>query len=161
MLSLEEARARMLAGVEPLPAEDVELGQALARVLAEPVSSRLTLPPWDNSAMDGFAVRAADLTGASEQEPRRLRVIGEAAAGRAVTSAVERDACFRILTGAPLPAGADAVVPLEDTDAPAGATELQSAVTIFRPPARGAHIRRAGSDLRLGQSLLAAGDVLG
>jgi molybdopterin molybdotransferase len=157
MLSLEDALERMLDGVEPLPAEQAELEEALDRVLAAPLSSRLTLPPWDNSAMDGFAVRAADVEGASQENARVLEVVGEAAAGHQPTAAVEPGTAVRILTGAPLPLGADAIVPVEETDAPIGSAALGSRVSIYRPAARGTHIRRAGSDLRAGYPLAAAG----
>jgi len=168
LLSLEDALERMLSGVEPLPAERVGLGEALGRVLAEPVDSLLTLPPWDNSAMDGFAVRSADLAGASRVRPRTLRLIGESAAGHAARVAVEAGTAVRILTGAPLPAGADAVVPVEETDGgagpgPAGGAgpgAAGGAVQVYRPALAGAHIRRAGSDLRAGYPLLAAGRAL-
>lgn len=173
LLSLEEALEQMLGGVAPLPAERLALAEALGRVLAEPVDSLLTLPPWDNSAMDGFAVRWADLAGASLERPRRLRVVGESAAGHAARVVVEPGTAVRILTGAPLPAGADAVVPVEETDggesdggkddADAGAESKLGGgvVQIFRPAVAGAHIRRAGSDLRPGYPLVAATETLG
>ena len=85
LLTLDAARARMLAGLAPLAAEMVPLDQALGRVLAEPLESLLTLPPWDNSAMDGFAVRSADVVGATGDHPVRLKVVGESAAGRPTT----------------------------------------------------------------------------
>ena len=151
----------MLADVVPLPVEAVALEVALGRVLATPIESRLTLPPWDNSAMDGFAVRSADVSGASDDRPVALRVIGESAAGRSATIQVTDGTAVRILTGAPLPQGADAVVPVEDTDAPMGVSELPARVSIqaSRPP--GAHVRRRGSDLREGYPLLGAGTELG
>ena len=124
LLRLEKARARMLDGLEALPAERASLEDAQGRVLTEALDSRLTLPPWDNSAMDGFAVRAADVTGATRDDPVVLEVIGEAAAGRAAGVEVRPGTCVRILTGAPLTAGADAVVPVEDTDAPMGVAAL-------------------------------------
>ena len=160
LISLDDARALMLEGVEPLPVEDVALDDALGRVLAGSISSRLTLPPWDNSAMDGFAVLAADVAGATSATPTVLAVVGEAAAGRVADGAVAPGTAMRILTGAPVPAGADAVVPVEQTDAPPGVADLPSRVAILEPVAAGAHIRRAGGDLRLTQPLLAAGTEL-
>ena len=147
----------MLAGLAPLAAEMVPLDQALGRVLAEPLESLLTLPPWDNSAMDGFAVRSADVVGATGDHPVRLKVVGESAAGRPTTVEVTPGTAIRILTGAALPDGADTVIPVEDTDAPMGAAALPESVGIeaSRPP--GAHVRRVGSDLREGYPLLAAG----
>jgi molybdopterin molybdotransferase len=167
MISLEAALERMLAGVTPLPAEQVALDDALGRVLAEPVVSRLTLPPWDNSAMDGFAVRAADVDGASRKSPRVLRLVGESAAGHASESTVEPGTAVHILTGAPLPAGADAVVPVEATSAyersntaPQGAADDAGSVEVYQPTTVGAHIRRTGSDVRVGYPLLDAGQPL-
>jgi molybdopterin molybdotransferase len=160
LMSLEDARARMLEGLEALPAEVVALGDAAGRVLAEALTSRHTLPPWDNSAMDGFAVVAADTTGAARAAPVRLDVVGEAAAGRLADVAVASGTSVRILTGAPLPQGADAVVPVESTDARMGVADLPRQVNVFAPASVGAHIRRAGSDLRSGAPLLAAGTEL-
>lgn len=166
LLSLEDARARMLTGVEPLPAEEVGLADCLGRVLAEPIASRLTLPPWPNSAMDGFAVRAADVAGATDALPARLRVVGEVAAGQLPTVAVAPGTAVRILTGAPLPDGADAIVPVEDTDASltdAALTDaaLPASVAVASPARGGAHVRAAGSDLARGDPLLGAGTQLG
>jgi molybdopterin molybdotransferase len=161
MARLEEAIGQMLREVSPLPAESVPLDAALGLVLAEPVASRLTLPPWDNSAMDGFALRAADVAGAGPESPVRLVVRGEAAAGRATAARVEPRTALRILTGAPLPDGADSVVPVEDTDAPAGAAPLPEVVAVRRAVAPGDHVRRAGSDLVAGQAVLEAGKRIG
>jgi molybdopterin molybdotransferase len=156
-MTLDDARARMLDGVAPLPAESVALDVALGRVLAEAIDSRLTLPPWDNSAMDGFAVRAADVAGASRAHPVALDVTGEAAAGSSANAEVAAGTTVRILTGARLPTGADAVIPVEETDAPMGVADLPRHVEVFAPRPPGAHIRRAGSDLREGYPLLDAG----
>ncbi len=161
LMPLEEARDQMLAGLVPLPAEEVALGDALGRVLAADVVSRLTLPPWDNSAMDGYAVRAADVAGASQEVPVSLTVVGESRAGHQPSAAVSAGGALRILTGAPIPDGADAVVPVEDTDAPAGADEgLPATVAVYRPVPTGRHIRRAGGDLRTGLVVAAAGALL-
>jgi molybdopterin molybdotransferase len=155
LLSAEDARGQMLDGLEALPSQDVVLDDALGRVVAADVASLTTLPPWDNSAMDGFAVRSADL-----QDGVSLRVTGEVAAGAIARVRVESGTAVRILTGAPLPPGADAVVPVEDTDAEPGVADLPASVRITGSFAPGAHIRRAGSDLRAGQRLLNPGDVL-
>jgi molybdopterin molybdotransferase len=149
LATLEQAREQILSGVEPLAAEEVALDQALGRVLAQPVLARLTLPPWDNSAMDGFALRAVDATPGAA-----LPVAGEVAAGGSPSRALEPGTALRIFTGAPMPAGADAVVPIEDAD------YSGSTVVINVPPAAGAHIRRAGSDIRSGDQLLTAGTRL-
>ncbi|MFN8620586.1 MAG: gephyrin-like molybdotransferase Glp [Chloroflexota bacterium] len=160
LLRLEEARARMLAGLAALPAETVPVAEALGRVLAADAIARDTLPPWDNSAMDGFAVRATDVAGASADAPVRLRVIGESAAGHAPSVAVEPGTAVRVLTGAMLPDGADAVVPVEDTDAPQGVAALPDAVGVRVAAGPGAHVRRRGGDLRTGDHLLDAGTRL-
>ncbi|HSK52977.1 MAG TPA: molybdopterin molybdenumtransferase MoeA, partial [Clostridia bacterium] len=116
LLSVEEARAGVLDSIEgPVGTESVATDRSLGRVLAAPVVAAVSLPPWDNSAMDGYALRAADTAGASEEAPVRLDVIGDIAAGSAATSAVAPGTAVRIATGAPVPAGADAVVPVEST----------------------------------------------
>ena len=129
MLSVEEAQERLLAAVgDPLPGEDVPLDEALDRVLAEPIRSALDLPPWDNSSMDGFAVRAADVAGASSDAPVRLRVVGEVRAGGSPDVELPPGCAIRIATGARVPSSADAVVPVESTivqeagSGPAGGT---------------------------------------
>ena len=155
LLSVEDARKQMLDGLDALPSQDVALDDALGRVVAAEVASLTTLPPWDNSAMDGFAVRSADL-----QDGIALGVTGEIAAGATALVRVERGTAVRILTGAPLPPGADTVVPVEDTDAEPGVAALPASVRITGSFAPGAHIRRAGSDLRAGQRLLKRGDSL-
>jgi len=160
LLSVEEARAQMLDGLESLAAEDVALLDALGRIAAAELTSLTTLPPWDNSAMDGFAVVAADIADATESQPVVLPVTGEVAAGAAPSATVVPGSAVRILTGAPIPAGADAVVPVEDTDAQPGVAELPKHVAIRTAFEAGAHIRRAGSDLRAGQRLLEPGSQL-
>ena len=160
LMSLEDARARMLEGLAALPTEAVALGDAPGRVLAEGLTSRHTLPPWDNSAMDGFAVIAADVAAASNEAPVSLAVTGEAAAGRVDDVVVTAGNAVRILTGAPVPKGADAVVPVENTDAQPGVADLPRDVAIYSSAKPGAHIRRAGSDLVAGAPLLATGSEL-
>jgi molybdopterin molybdotransferase len=155
LLSVDDARARMLDGLTPLPAEEVALEDAQRRVVADTIVSTTTLPPWDNSAMDGFAVRCADAV-----QPATLRVIGEVAAGAAPSVTVEPGTAVRILTGAPIPPGSDAIVPVEDTDATPGVADLPQTVAIRTAVAAGAHIRRAGSDLRAGQRILDPGTEL-
>ncbi|HUP83018.1 MAG TPA: gephyrin-like molybdotransferase Glp, partial [Candidatus Limnocylindria bacterium] len=157
LMPLEVARARMLDGLTALPTEVVALGDAAGRVLAEDLVSRHTLPPWDNSAMDGFAVLATDTSLASRESPSRLEVVGEAAAGRVTDDVVTPGTAVRILTGAPLPKGADAVVPVENTDAQPGVADLPRDVSIHSAASPGAHVRRAGSDLIAGAQLLAPG----
>jgi molybdopterin molybdotransferase len=157
LIPLEEAQRRVLEGVVPLPAELLPLADAAGRVLAQPAVSAVSLPPWTNSAMDGFAVRAVDVAAATRERPVVLRVLGEVPAGRAPDTAVEAGAALRIMTGAMLPPGGDAVVPVEDTDAPAGASEIPSTVAILAPVRAGDHIRPEGSDVTAGTLLLPGG----
>jgi molybdopterin molybdotransferase len=157
LLRLEDALERMLAGVAPLTAESVQLRDALGRVLAADVTARITLPPWDNSAMDGFAVRSGDVASAVPDRPVSLRVIGEVAAGHPPTDTVTAGTAIRILTGGMMPPGADAVVPVEDTDAPLGEAALPDTVEVRASAAAGAHVRARGSDLGEGDHLLDAG----
>ncbi|MFL5358704.1 gephyrin-like molybdotransferase Glp [Archangium sp.] len=154
LLPVEDARARTLALVTPLPPEWVRLEDALGRALAEDVRAQRTLPPWDNSAMDGFAVRGADLTGTP---PFRLRVGETIYAGQTPREEVRPGTCARIMTGAPLPAGADAVVMRERTRlAPGGDT-----VEILEPVGPGNFVRPRGEDARQGEVLLPKGTPLG
>ncbi len=157
LIPLEIAQAHVLDGVTPLPADAVDLADASGLVLAEPVRSLLTVPSWPNSAMDGFAVRGADIATASTAQPAVLRVLGEVAAGRPPEIGVEAGAAIRIMTGAMLPDGADTVVPVEDTDAPAGASEIPATVAIHAAVRVGDHIRLPGSDVTADAHLLDAG----
>jgi molybdopterin molybdotransferase len=143
LLTVEEARARMLAAAAPLVAEQVVLDLAVGRVLAEPVTALRNQPPFAASAMDGWAVRAADA-------PGRLAIIGESAAGHAFTGPVGKGEAVRIFTGAPVPAGADAIVIQED------ASRTGEAVTVPEVES-GRHVRDAGMDFRAGQTLLPPG----
>lgn len=161
LLSLEDALERILRGVLPLGAESMPLPETLGRVLSVDVAARLTLPPWDNSAMDGYAVRAGDVAAASAETPVTLRVIGEVAAGHEPAVRLEPGSAVRVLTGAMIPPDADAVVPVEDTDAAQGVAVLPAAVTLRVSAPAGQHIRRAGSDMRLGAPLLSAGTRIG
>ncbi len=150
-LSVEEALQRIVADVTPPATETVPVARAAGRVLAEPLAARLTQPPFDASAMDGYAVRAADVL----QLPASLRVIGQAAAGHPFGGSVGPGEAVRIFTGAPVPAGADAIVIQEHTTASDGAVEVREG----RPDT--GHIRRRGFDFRQGDVLLAAGRRLG
>jgi len=157
LLPLAEAQRRILDGVAALPAELVAIAEASGRVLAAPVDAALTLPAWVNSAMDGFAVVAQDVAGATADAPVVLRVLGEVPAGRAPELGVEPGTALRIMTGAMMPPGADAVVPVEQTDAPAGASDIPAAVAVRAPVRKGDNLRFPGSDVRAGTRLLAPG----
>jgi molybdopterin molybdotransferase len=147
MISVEEAVAIVVAAFQPLPAEIVGLEAALGRVLAEDVAARLSQPPADVSAMDGYAVRAEDVRAV----PATLRLIGQSAAGAGSPDVVGPGEAVRIFTGAPVPPGADAVVIQEDT-------ERRDGEVLFRElPRRGRHIRRKGQDFVEGDRPLRAG----
>jgi molybdopterin molybdotransferase len=153
--TVEEHRAVVAALLPPMPAEDVPVGQARGRVLAADVVAAVSLPSFDNSAMDGYAVRAADLEGREDSRPVELPVGADIPAGRLDVPPLEPGTAHRIMTGAAVPAGADAVVPVEDTD---GGTVT---VRLSATPAPGAHIRYAGEDVLAGDVVLTAGTVLG
>jgi len=155
MLTVPEASARILEHIAPLAIERVPLLDALGMVLAEPVRAPMTLPAWDNSAMDGYAVRGADIDAASADHPVSLRVLETVAAGRFATQAVGDGEAIRIMTGAPIPDGADTVVRVEDTD---GGT-----VRVLVRNARDArrNVRPRGEDFCEGDSLLDRGAPLG
>ncbi|MEX2632314.1 MAG: gephyrin-like molybdotransferase Glp [Tistlia sp.] len=147
MLSVEEALARILAAFAPLPAEVLPLGAAFGRVLAEPLVARATQPPAAVSAMDGYAVRAADLASV----PCELAVVGRVPAGSRHEGRLEAGQAVRIFTGAPLPEGADAIVIQEDAEA------LDGRVRVLEAVASGTYVRPAGLDFRAGETGLAAG----
>jgi molybdopterin molybdotransferase len=155
MLTVEEARDRMLPRFRPLPAEEVALTSALGRVLAEDAIARESLPAFINSAMDGYAVRSADTIGASPQSPVRLRLAGEVPAGRVYAGTVDAGEAVRILTGAPLPDGADAVLQQELTEVGNGWVSL-----LAEAPA-GTNLRWPGEDVLAGTLLVPGGTELG
>lgn len=162
--SIDEHVAAALALVAPLAAVNVGVDQAVGHVLVEDVVAPAALPRWDNSGMDGFAVRRQDVLGASPDTPVTLEVLADLPAGTAETPEVRPGTAARIMTGAPVPPGADAVVPVELTDAlePQLRGEAPSAVVrILQEPALGAHVRRAGEDVSVGDLVLAAGTLLG
>ncbi len=165
MISVSDALERILSYVDVLPSEEKTLVDALGQVIDEDVEGSFDVPPCDNTAMDGYAVRAADTAGASADSPRELRVIGEVAAGYVFEGDVKPGVAVRIMTGAPVPAGADSIVPFEETDepfekAPEGARKLSATVRIFKEARPGANIRRAGEDLRAGETVVRRGTVL-
>ncbi len=162
LISVEEALTEILSHVRPLEPERVPILEALGRVLAEEIVSDIDIPPFDNSAMDGYAVRAADVAAAAPESPVRLTVVGSVAAGYVAGVGVEPGTAIRIMTGAPLPDGADAVVPLEDTgdadrprearlEAPSPTVEVRRAV---KPRD---NVRPAGEDVRRGERVLEPG----
>ena len=161
-MSVEEARERILAFFHVLEPERKPILDALGQVLAEDIEGRFDIPPLANSAMDGYAVQATSVAGASPEHPMNLRVTGTVAAGHLPTVAVEAGTAVRIMTGAPIPDGADAVVPFEDTDEVERRVSSVSMDTIGVNVAApiGANVRPAGQDVRVGQQVLQKGAVL-
>ena len=151
MTTVEEHRAVVASLLAPMPAEEVALYDARARVLAGDVVAATALPSFDNSAMDGYAVRAAEVAGA----PVALPVAFDIPAGRTDVPPLPEGAVARIMTGAPVPEGADAIVPVEQTDGGTEVVALKAAAEV------GTYVRRAGEDVAAGDVVLAAGTVLG
>ena len=150
MLSVDEARARIIAPLRPTPAEIVALPEAWGRVLAGPIQARLTQPPADMSAMDGYALRAAD-----GEVGARLTVIGDAPAGRPFAGTVGAGQTVRLFTGSVVPGGADCVLPQEDVD------REDDCILVREAAQAGRHVRRAGQDFRQGDTLVPGGVRLG
>jgi len=151
MLSVEDALERIISRVEALGIERVEIMTALGRVLAEPIVSRATIPPWANSSMDGYAVRSRDTNGESVE----LTVVGRIIAGVMPSRPLGAGESMRIFTGAPLPEGADAVVPQEDVTTDGERVRIRGRI------APGAYVRRAGEDVRTGDVVVEPGGPIG
>jgi len=156
-LSVKEALRRVLDHAQALEVQKVPLMESLGRALAEGVVAQATLPPWDNSAMDGYAVRHQDLAGASASSPVGLNVVDEIRAGGAPSRALIEGEAARIMTGAPVPAGADAIVRVEDTDS----ERVPGRVQVLSGPAPGKDIRPKGQDMLEGEEVLPAGTSIG
>ncbi len=154
MLSVSEAKALVCAAFRPVAAETVSVAAAAGRVLASDVAARVTQPPWDVSAMDGYAVRAKDTVSADEAKPVKFHLVGESAAGCGYKGRLEAGQAVRISTGAPVPDGADAIVIQEE------ARRDADRVTVLKPQAEGRWIRRAGLDFHVGDTMLTAGQRL-
>lgn len=155
MISVEEAQERILSRITVLGDERVELLRALRRVLAEAEVARRDIPAWPNSSMDGYALLAADTKGASAERPARLSLAGRVAAGDVAEKALKPGEVYRIFTGAPLPDGADAVIPQEETQ------EDGRMVRVPRVVSPGQFVRPRGEDMRAGETVLERGRVLG
>jgi molybdopterin molybdotransferase len=155
LISIEEARSRVLAEAIPLPPETVPLPDALGSVLAEDIIASHDVPPFDNSGMDGYAVHVVDIVEATPSAPARLPIVDTIAAGHVAQAPLAAGQAARIMTGAPVPAGADTVVQSELT------SEEDGYVLINEPLKRGKNIRRAGEDVGRGDRVLAAGTPLG
>ena len=154
MLTVPEASARILEHITPLAVERIPLLDSLGRVLAEPVRAPMMLPAWDNSAMDGYAVRGADIDAASVDSPVTLRVVETVAAGRFATRPVSAGYATRIMTGAPIPEGADTVIRVEDTDGGIETVLIRNARDARR------NVRPRGEDFNEGDALLDVGTPL-
>jgi len=151
MLSVEDALERVLSVFSPLEPERVPILESVDRVLAKDVYADMDIPPHANSSMDGYAVLAADTARASRESPARLRIVGELAAGYVTETPVTPGTAIRIMTGAPIPPGADAVVKVEDT------VSQGEWVDVFAAPPVGQYIRPAGEDVRQGSLVLPRG----
>jgi molybdopterin molybdotransferase len=154
MISADEALAQVLGSVSVLGVERIPLRAAVGRILAEEIRSSRDIPGFDNSAMDGYAVRRADVAGAGERAPRRLKVMETVAAGSMPTVQVRPGEAVRIMTGAPVPQGADSIVPVERTRSSADSVE------ILAEPAVGEFVRPRGEDLRTGELVMGPGKWL-
>jgi molybdopterin molybdotransferase len=153
--TVDEHRARVLEAIEPLTAFPQPLMEALGLAAAEDVVAEVALPSFDNSAMDGYAVRAEDVVSATAESPVHLPVVGEIGAGQGGLMALAPGTAAKIMTGAPIPAGADSVVPYEWTDR--GVAQVR----IDQAPEPGRHVRPAGQDVSVGDMLISSGTVLG
>lgn len=155
MLELEDALKRMVSAIEPLPAETIPLARAKDRVMAEDVHSPNDLPAFDNSAMDGYAVRASDVVAAGPGSPIALRLAGQVAAGAAPTTPVQPGSCVRVFTGSPIPHGADAVVMQEDVQSTPDRPDTVLVLDSVKP---WENLRLSGEDVKSGALLLRSGE---
>jgi molybdopterin molybdotransferase len=162
MLSVEQAYEQIMANFQTLEAEEKPLLDCIGQVLAEDIHSPLALPPLDNSAMDGYALRQSDIAGASQDNAKNLRVIGIVAAGQMPDKTVAPGTAIRIMTGAPVPNGADTVVPFEETDEVQRKQESKplDQVAIFADMPVGCNVRPAGEDVSLGALVLEKGTLV-
>ncbi len=160
MIPLGDVQSAVFGAVSRLAPVEVDRRDALGLVLAEQVTAPEAVPPFANTAMDGYAVRAADTLGAAEGTPVRLRVVGELAAGHAPTVPVSPGEAIRIMTGAPMPEGADAIVMVERTQRDPGTDGSDDGVLVTLEVEPGQHVRRAGGDLEAGDVVFEPGAVL-
>ncbi len=164
LLNVDEALDKILADMKPLEGETVSLPESYNRVLAQDIVSPIDLPPFDNSAMDGYAIRHEDGAGASPSHPISLSVAMDIMAGSAPDRALEDGSAARIMTGAPIPQGATAVIPVEDTDDDWSKGEDSpppGEVSLFRSLECGENIRLAGENIKAGETIMKAGAVIG
>ena len=155
MISLEEATEKLKSLVKPLEAEEIPVLKSHGRVLREDIRSPLSIPPFDKSAMDGYAVKVVDISGASDKEPVALEVVEDIPAGQVGRFRLRKGTAARIMTGAPLPSGADTVVMVEDTETAPGGVFIKKTV------AKGANVAPTGEDIKKGERVLTAGTFIG
>src|SRR5690348_18354812 len=163
LLNVDDALKQILATINSLPDETVALANALGRVIAQDVIADSNLPPFPNSSMDGFALRAADIAHASAQNPIGLRVVMDIPAGAAPTGQISSGEAARIMTGAQMPQGADAVIPVESTNAqwkPGSNEALAERVAVNRSVKTGDYVRLAGEDIHNGERIIQRGTLL-
>ena len=160
MISVEGALERVLSYIKVLDGVETPILECLGQVLAEDICSSIDIPPKDNSAMDGYAVKAQDTSGATASSPVYLDIIGEAKAGGVSNLEVKAHKTVRIMTGAPLPRGADSVVPFEDTDETQRSEQPLKQIGIMKPVDKGKNVRLAGEDIGKGQLAIQKGAVL-
>lgn len=160
MITIEEALAIILNRIEPRKCEFSKLSDCLGRVLADDITAREDIPPFANSAMDGFAVRAIDTKGASLEDPVSLTIVEDLPAGKVSKVEVGVNQAVRIMTGAPLPSGADSVVKVEDTRLIVPSKDEPETVLICHPASFGEHVRRAGESVRKGELVLKRGSII-
>ncbi len=154
MITVDEAIDQILSRIIPLGCERVSILESLGRVMGEDIRAPRDIPPLDNAGMDGYAVRHEDIRGASEKAPVRLEVIEDLRAGFLSEKTVGKEQAIRIMTGAPIPGGADAVIPVEETERGDGFVFIQATASA------GQHIRRAGEDVKEGDWVISRGDIL-
>ena len=158
MLSVEEARDIILSSFNVLDSTHIPLEASLGMVISDDISSPIDIPPIDNSAMDGYAVRSEDIQSASEIHPVTLSIVGTIPAGEIPEFVVVSGTGARIMTGAPIPKGADSVVPFEETtESTFNQSEVRQNIGIFKPSDEGNYIRAAGGDVQKGQTVLSRG----
>jgi molybdopterin molybdotransferase len=154
MITVEEALNKILSNIHPLGLEKVSILDALGRMIAEDIYANRDIPPLDNSAMDGYALRFEDVQKGSSNHPVRLEVIEDLPAGFISKKKLERGKAIRIMTGAPIPKGADAVIPVEETK------KEEGSVLIFKAAAIGENIRKSGEDVKKGDRVISRGDTI-
>src|SRR3982074_544838 len=154
MLTVTEASERIMAEIRQLDVESIPLRRALGRVCAEDISATVTMPPWSNSSMDGYAVRSADITPVMSGKRVTLRVVATIAAGEFAPRPIKRGEAMRIMTGAPVPEGADSVIRMEHTDSGSTKVEIREAGDVWK------NIRPAGEDYHAGDVLAKRGSLV-